>query len=97
MNAKLIIALNRYFAKRSDDSEYVIVTQRAPHHPIAKGGLERIVRIIYGRVKEKLNVPVTPHVFRHTTATIAMQNGMPVQDVQAMLGHASIGTTMIYA
>ena len=40
---------------------------------------------------------VTPHIFRHTTATTAMKNGMPIQSIQLMLGHSKIDTTMIYA
>lgn len=97
LNAKAIIAIKKYLETRQDDEEYVFVTDRAPHHNIGKAGLERIVRIIASRVKDNLSTHVTPHVFRHTTATIAMGNGMPVQDVQAMLGHANINTTMVYA
>lgn len=39
---------------------------------------------------------VTPHILRHTNATTALQNGMPIEDISKLLGHASIETTMIY-
>lgn len=64
---------------------------------LTRGGLELIIRNIAERVQDKVSVPVTPHVFRRTTATIALQNGMPIQSVQLMLGHRNINTTMTYA
>lgn len=39
---------------------------------------------------------VTPHIIRHTTATQALEKGMPIEEVQKLLGHAKINTTMIY-
>lgn len=97
LNAKAIVALRRYLATQDDDNEHVFVTDRSPHHSITKEGLERIVRIINNLAGANVSTRITPHVFRHTTATVALQNGMPVQDVQTMLGHANINTTMIYA
>ncbi len=47
------------------------------------------------RVPEKIHV--TPHILRHTTATLALQNGMPIADISKLLGHEKIDTTMIYA
>ena len=44
-----------------------------------------------------LNKNVTPHVIRHTTATLALHNGMKINEVSQLLGHANIETTMIYA
>jgi integrase/recombinase XerD len=43
------------------------------------------------------SVKITPHVFRHTIATVLIRNGMPVEQVQRFLGHANINTTMVYA
>ena len=45
----------------------------------------------------ELSVKVTPHVFRHTAATLALQRGMPIDQVQKFLGHARIQTTLRYA
>ena len=40
---------------------------------------------------------VTPHIFRHTTATVALQNGMPIENVSKLLGYSQVSTTQIYA
>ena len=44
-----------------------------------------------------MNKHVTPQILRHTTATLALQNGMPIADISKLLGHEKIETTMIYA
>lgn len=53
--------------------------------------------IIAERVGDNVNKKITPHVFRHTTATTAIQTGMPIEDISKLLGHERIDTTMIYA
>ena len=59
-----------------------------------KENVERIMR----NIAERAGLcGVTPHVVRHTTATQALGSGMPVQDIQVLLGHAQVSTTMIYA
>ena len=60
-----------------------------------RAGLERIIKQIAERAD--LGKNITPHVLRHTTATIALNNGMPVEDISKLLGHENIATTMIYA
>lgn len=45
----------------------------------------------------KTDKAITPHVLRHTTATTALQSGMPIEDISKLLGHEKIDTTMIYA
>lgn len=97
LNARAVLALRRYLATRTDSNEHLIVSSRMPHNQLGKSGLERIVRRIAERAGSQLGVHITPHVFRHTTATLALQRGMPVQDVQRMLGHTNINTTMVYA
>ena len=54
-----------------------------------------MIESIVGRTDIKTHV--TPHVFRHTSATVALRNGMPIEQVQRMLGHSNINTTMVYA
>lgn len=93
LNAKANIALKTYLNSRTDDSDFVFVSYRAPHNKMTKSGVERVVKLI----SQKAGVKITPHVIRHTTATVAVQNGMPIQDIQKLLGHANINTTMIYA
>ena len=60
-----------------------------------KDNVEKIVR----NLAKKAGMPgggVTPHVFRHTTATQAVKSGMAVTDIQKLLGHSVVSTTMVY-
>lgn len=61
-----------------------------------KGNIERMMRVLRARAGMG-DRKITPHTFRHTTATQALQAGMPVTDIQRLLGHASVSTTMVYA
>ena len=71
------------------------VRKEPAYHGLTKDGLELIVKNIARR--SGVSKHITPHVLRHTTATIALQSGMPIADISALLGHESIDTTMIYA
>lgn len=93
LNASAVLSLRTYLNSRGDESPWLIVSERAPHHQLTRDGLGLIVR----RISKAACVECSPHVIRHTTATLAMKAGMPVQDIQKMLGHSSISTTMIYA
>lgn len=95
ISAKCSIHLQEYLNSRNDESEFLFVSERKPHEPIKKEGMERIVREIGKRsgICRKL----FPHLFRHTVATDLLQKSVPVTDVQRILGHANINTTMVYA
>lgn len=95
INAKAEVTLLEYLNSRKDDCEYLFVTERKPIRQMHKDGLEKIVRKIASRTDVQKHI--TPHTFRHTTATTALQNGMPIEDISKLLGHESIDTTMIYA
>lgn len=95
LNAKALVALQAYLESRSDDSPYLFVSERAPHHALRKEAIEMMFRKL-SKVSG-ITKPVSPHVIRHTTATQAVNAGMPIEDVSKLLGHASINTTMIYA
>ena len=97
LNAKAEVALREYLNSRTDGNDSLFVSDRKPHNPIKKDALEKIVRNISRRAVEKVDKKVTPHVLRHTTATTAIRNGMPVEDISKLLGHSKIDTTMIYA
>ena len=97
INAKAQIALQEYLNSRSDDCEYLFVTSRKPYRQMHKDGIEKIVRIISDRASNSIGKRITPHILRHTTATTALRNGMPVADISKLLGHEKIDTTMIYA
>lgn len=93
INARARVTLNNYLKTRNDDNEYLFVGLRAPYNKIQKRNIERIFR----EYAKKLNLDITPHIIRHTTATLALQNSMPIDQVQKMLGHKNISTTQIYA
>ena len=85
----------QYLNSRDDDSEYLFVGERKPHMQLKKAAVEKILRGI-GELAE-MDRPLTPHLFRHTLATILLQRGTPITEVQKILGHVNINTTMIYA
>lgn len=97
INAKSEITLLSYLDSRDDCNEYLFVSERKPHGQLKKCAVEKIVRQIAQRVVEHIDKPVSPHVLRHTTATTALNNGMPIEDISRLLGHENVATTMIYA
>lgn len=97
INAKCEVSMKAYLKTRTDESEYLVVTERKPYRQLKKDAVEKIVRNISGRSSSEMQKHVTPHILRHTTATMALQNGMPIADISKLLGHEKIDTTMIYA
>lgn len=84
-----------YLKTRTDGSDYLFVTERKPIRPLTKCAVEKVFRLLSER--SGINKHITPHVLRHTTATQAINNGMAIEDISKLLGHASVATTMIYA
>lgn len=97
INAKAEVTILDYLNTRRDDCEYLFVTERRPYRQIQPAAIEKIVRNIAARSADKISKNVTPHVLRHTTATLALANGMPIEEISKLLGHEKIDTTMIYA
>ena len=97
LNAKAEVALQEYLKNRTDDNEYLFVSQRTPYGQLKRCAIEKVVRQIAERAAEQVKKPVSPHVFRHTTATTALNNGMPIEDISSLLGHENVATTMVYA
>lgn len=94
LNAKAILAINEYLAERKDDEKAVFTTLKKPFNRLYKGSVESIIR----KIGEAAGVEnCHPHRFRRTAATIALNRGMPLEQVQEMLGHNDIKTTTIYA
>lgn len=96
LNAKARVTLQDYLATRTDGQPWLFVGRRAPHGQLTKAAIEKAVRILVDRTGGRIQKHVTPHVFRHTTATQAVASGMPINEVQRLLGHSNIATTMIY-
>ena len=93
-DAKAKIHLKEYLAMRSDDNEALLVTLDAPHVRLKISGVEIRLRNLGRQAKVER---IHPHKFRRTMATRAIDKGMPVEQVQKLLGHSQIDTTMQYA
>lgn len=93
-DAKTKIHLLEYLDKRDDDNEALFVSLRKPYQRLSISGIELIVRNL--GIDSNIN-NVHPHKFRRTLATMAIDKGMPVEQVQKLLGHVKIETTMHYA
>lgn len=94
LNAEAEVSLSAYLASRTDSNPSLFVTTRAPHHGMSSKAIQDIIRKICSRAGVKIRI--TPHIFRHTTATIALRNGMPIEQVRQLLGHARLDTTLLY-
>ena len=93
-DAKAKLHLQQYLDSRTDDNPALFVSLRAPYERIKIGGIEHRFR----EMGERLNIPkVHPHKFRRTLATIAIDKGMPIEQLQQLLGHQRIDTTLHYA
>ena len=98
LNAKAMLYLKEYLAKRTDNCPALFVGHANANpqkpYPLKISGFEIILRELGRRAGVK---NVHPHRFRHTAATYALRRGMPIEQVQQMLGHEKIETTLIYA
>ncbi|WP_034449500.1 site-specific tyrosine recombinase/integron integrase [Butyrivibrio sp. AE2032] len=93
-DARTKIHLQNYLDSRTDDNPALFVTLRAPHDRIMIGGIEYRLR----KMGRKMNISrVHPHKFRRTLATKAIDKGMPIEQLQRLLGHQRIDTTLMYA
>ena len=90
LNTNAILSLQDYIQnERKGESEYIFVTQRYPYEQVSVRTIQRLFDII----EDKVSLTLSPHIIRHTTATIAVKNGMLITQVQKMLGHSSVATT----
>ena len=93
-DAKAKIHLQQYLKSRHDDNPALFVTLDAPYDRLKISGVEIRLRML-GR---KIGISrIHPHKFRRTMATRAIDKGMPIEQVQKILGHSQIDTTMQYA
>ena len=93
-DARTKLHLQEYLGGRTDENPALFVTLRAPHERIQIGGIEHRLR----KMGRRLNIPkVHPHKFRRTLATMAIDKGMPIEQLQQLLGHQRIDTTLQYA
>ena len=93
-DAKAKLHLQNYLNSRSDGNPALFVTLDAPHDRLKISGVEVRLRTL-GRCVNLTKIH--PHKFRRTMATRAIDKGMPIEQVQKILGHSQIDTTMKYA
>lgn len=93
-DARSKIHILDYLESRVDVNEALFVSLNRPHNRLKISGVEIRLR----NLGEKLNIErVHPHKFRRTLATKAIDKGMPIEQVQTLLGHTKIDTTLHYA
>ena len=93
-DAKTKIHIKQYLKTRNDDNEALFVSLMKPFKRLEISGVEILLR----KIGKKIGVEkVHPHKFRRTLATKAIDKGMPIEQVQHLLGHSKIDTTLEYA
>ena len=93
-NARTKLHLQQYLNERTDSNPALFVSLNSPHSRLTISGVEIRIR----KLGQSLSMPkVHPHKFRRTLATMAIDKGMPIEQVQRLLGHVRIDTTLHYA
>ena len=93
-DARTKIHLLEYLRSRDDENPALFVSLKKPNRRLGISGVETRLK----ELGDKCNIPkVHPHKFRRTMATNAIDKGMPIEQVQKLLGHVQIDTTMQYA
>ena len=93
-DAKTKMHLKEYLDSRKDSNDYLFVSKYQPYNRLGIRGVELLLH----RLGNELEInKVYPHKFRRTLATKAIDKGMPIEQVQRLLGHSKIDTTMHYA
>ena len=93
-SAKSKMYIEKYLETRTDDNEALFVSLIKPHNRLGISGIEILIR----NLGKEANInKVHPHKFRRTMATMAIDKGMPIEQVQRLLGHTKIDTTLHYA
>lgn len=93
-DARTKLHLQEYLEGRQDKNPALFVSLNAPYDRVKIGGIETRLR----EIGKKLNIiKVHPHKFRRTLATMAIDKGMPIEQLQRLLGHQRIDTTLQYA
>ena len=93
-DARTKLHIQNYLADRKDNNPALFVSLHIPYERLQISGVETRLREL-GRRLQIYNIH--PHKFRRTMATKAIDKGMPIEQVQELLGHQQIDTTMKYA
>lgn len=93
-DARTKIHLKEYLETRCDNNQALFVSMKKPYNRLKIGSIESRLR----EFGKKINIAkVHPHKFRRTLATKAIDKGMPIEQLQKLLGHSKIDTTLQYA
>lgn len=93
-DARTKLHLSSYLSGRDDENPAMFVSLNSPHERLQISGVETMLRKLGRSISlEKVH----PHKFRRTLATRAIDKGMPIEQVQVLLGHKKIDTTLQYA
>lgn len=93
-DARTKIHLQNYINSRNDENRALFVSIKRPYNRLTIGAIETIIR----NLGKQLDIPKAhPHKFRRTLATKAIDKGMPIEQLQKLLGHQKIDTTLQYA
>lgn len=93
-DARTKLHLQRYLDSRNDNNDALFVSLKKPSKRVTIGGIESRLR----KMGKELEIhKVHPHKFRRTLATMAIDKGMPIEQLQELLGHQRIDTTLQYA
>lgn len=92
---KALYYIHKYIESRNDSSNALFINEKrtqGEYNRVSKGTIEKLVR----EIGKEVNIQAYPHKFRRTVATRGANKGMPIQEIQALLGHSKLDTTMIY-
>ena len=93
-DGKAKLHLQEYLSSRNDENKALFISRYKPYKRISYRGIEMMLK----RIGKEIGVhKVHPHKFRRTLATRAIDKGMPIEQVQHLLGHTKIDTTLLYA
>lgn len=93
INDNAFLSLKAYLEARKGDSDYIFLSERAPYGRISTRSVQNILKGYESQIGARLS----PHIMRHTMATLSLKAGMKITEVQKVLGHANVSTTQIYA
>lgn len=98
LNPESVVSLKAYLASRKDESVYLFTHERRQYGDgkLSSKAVQEMINKIVSRIPEEIQTHITPHVFRHTAVTVAIKNGMPVEQAKEFAGHANLNTTLVY-